>query len=370
MNSQQKEASMGISVSNWSEIEKEARFVSDWSKHVQSLPEDYVFPPGQRPGKLTVLPGNSPVIDLNQAANYDPSLTAHQILEASREFGFFQVTNHGISKRLTDEAIGVAEEFFEMPAEVKASVFTPDAGKSCRLYTSSFVYDTERFHFWRDNLTHPCHASQDCFHLWPLKPARYREVIGEYTVEVNKLLLRILDLIQQGLGLEYGFFREEMRGSQLLAVNHYPPCPDPSLALGAPRHSDPNLISIINDGGKPGIQFLKDGQWFNIEPIPNSFTVFIGCQLQIISNDKLRSAEHRVVTSSERDRTTLCNFMIPSEECFIEPERALVSASNPPVYRGLKYKEFLNIYAEKLAEYQAVMESCKLQASTNIDQLD
>jgi len=85
-----------------------------------------------------------------------------------------QVTNHGISKRLTDEAIGVAEEFFEMPAEVKASVFTPDASKSCRLYTSSLVYDTERFHFWRDNLTHPCPSSQDCFHLWPLKPARYR----------------------------------------------------------------------------------------------------------------------------------------------------------------------------------------------------
>jgi len=106
-------------------------------------------------------------------------------------------------------------------------------------------------------------------------------VIGEYTAEVNKLLLRILDLIQQGLGLEYGIFREEMRRKQLLAVNHYPPCPDPSLALGTDRHSDPNLISIINDGGKPGIQFLKDGQWFNIEPIPNSFSVFIGCQLQV-----------------------------------------------------------------------------------------
>ena len=93
MNSHPKGASMGISDSNWSEIEKGARFVPNWSKHLHSVPEDFLFPPGQRPGKLTVLPGNSPVIDLNQAANHDPSLIAHQILEASREFGFFQVHN-------------------------------------------------------------------------------------------------------------------------------------------------------------------------------------------------------------------------------------------------------------------------------------
>lgn len=46
------------------------KLVSSWSINVQSLPENYVLPPGQRPGKLIVPPCKSlPVVDLGKATS-------------------------------------------------------------------------------------------------------------------------------------------------------------------------------------------------------------------------------------------------------------------------------------------------------------
>lgn len=108
-----------------------------------------------------------------------------------------------------------------------------------------------------------------------------REIVGEYSVEVRNLVLRIFDLICKGLGLEQGYFGNELSGTQLLSVSHYPRCPDPSLALGFHAHRDPNTITILSQGDIYGLQFLKDGKWIGVEPLPNAFVVIIGCQLQV-----------------------------------------------------------------------------------------
>ncbi|KAA8550762.1 hypothetical protein F0562_002446 [Nyssa sinensis] len=155
--------------------------VSSWF-NVQSLPENYVFPPDKRPGKLSVpLCKIIPVIDLGNAVDHDRSNTIQQILKASQEFGFFQVINHGVSETLMDETRCVIKEFFDMPNEEKASVYSEDPMKTCRLYTSSFAYPNEDVHFWRDNLRHPCHPLEECIQQWPEKPARYRAMAESST---------------------------------------------------------------------------------------------------------------------------------------------------------------------------------------------
>lgn len=59
---------------------------------VGSLPEDYIFPPELRPGDLKVpFSTNIPVIDLSEAQNGDRTNTIQKIINASEEFGFFQV---------------------------------------------------------------------------------------------------------------------------------------------------------------------------------------------------------------------------------------------------------------------------------------
>ena len=67
-----------------------------------------------------------------------------------------------------------------------------------------------------------------------------------------------------------------------MAVNYYPPCPEPELTYGLPGHTDPNVLTILlQDLQVAGLQVLKDGKWVAVNPEPNAFVINIGDQLQV-----------------------------------------------------------------------------------------
>ncbi|KAK9206544.1 hypothetical protein WN943_016822 [Citrus x changshan-huyou] len=165
-----------------------------------------------------------------------------------------------------------------MPAEDKLSLHPEDPSRSCKLHKSNLNYHREAIHLWRDNLRHTCHPLEDCLKHWPEKPNRYREVVGAYSTEAKKLGSIILKLIADGLGPESGYFKNQLGERLLSSINHYPPCPGPSLTLGLPKHCDPNLITIHFQGDVSG--------------------------LQIISNNKVKSEEHRAVRNSKEAGTS------------------------------------------------------------------
>lgn len=94
---------------------------------------------------------------------------------------------------------------------------------------------------------------------------------------------RILGFISQGIGLEKEYFANELSEDNNLIVNHYPPCPNSSLTLGLTKHSDPNLITILQAVPLhvPGLELFKDGQWLSVSTVPDAFVVFVGNQLQV-----------------------------------------------------------------------------------------
>ncbi|KAK8717966.1 hypothetical protein V6N13_045216 [Hibiscus sabdariffa] len=269
------------------------KLVSSWYKN-KPLPESYIFPPETRPGNLTVPTCKTiPVIDLGKAEGRNRTRIVQQICKASEEYGFFQVVNHGVPEDLMKESMDVLKEFFEMPAEDKAVLYSEDPRNRCRLSTSSVNYAREKVHHWRDNLRHPCLPGlEDCIQLWPQKPIRYREVVARFSIEAKKLGSRILEFVAEGLGLEPGYF-----------------------------------------GGN---------------------------QLQIISNDKLKSVEHRVVTNSNLARTSAAFFIAPSGDSIIEPAKSLIGQAS--LYRAFEFKDFLLHYFPNLENNDVVMERFRSQA--------
>ncbi|KAF4358125.1 hypothetical protein F8388_009408 [Cannabis sativa] len=127
------------------------------------VPESYILPPEDRPG-ITKIPlcDTIPVIDLKLKGQPHHQLV-HQIIHASKEFGFFQI-----------------------PIEEKAKFLSDDPLKSCKIFTS-IDYPNEDVHYWRDALRHPCHPLHQHIQFWPQNPPQYRDVVGAYTVEVRKL---------------------------------------------------------------------------------------------------------------------------------------------------------------------------------------
>lgn len=117
-----------------------------------------------------------------------------------------------------------------------------------------------------------------CHHL---KTNVIRKNVGKYVIKVRELGLRILELISEGLGLEPKYFANELSGWQVMSIHHYPPCPDPSLALGTRKHGDTGLVTILLQDHVPGLQVLKDGEWIGVEAIPDAFVINIGYQLQV-----------------------------------------------------------------------------------------
>ncbi|CAK8571788.1 unnamed protein product [Lathyrus sativus] len=331
----------------------EKLITSCWSDF-QSVPHDYIFPPETRPGNLKI-PFNSsiPVIDLSG----DRTNAIQKMIKAAQEFGFFQVINHGVSVNQMNETMNVFSEVFKMPDEYKKNLFSNDPSKPCKMFTSSINYDSEKVHLWRDNLRHQCYPLEKWQHLWPENPTNYREYVGDFSTEVKKLGSRIMNLIGEGLGLKYGYFDNDLTGSILLSVNHYPPCPEPNLTLGITKHSDPNLITILLQDDVSGLQVFKDEEWIAVEAIPQAFVINVGYQLQIISNGKLKSAEHRVVTNSGHARTTAAFFLAPSDNCNVGPAEDITDEHNPPIFKSFKYKEFNSHYFNKYGDTDVVLKS-------------
>ncbi|PSS30072.1 Hyoscyamine 6-dioxygenase [Actinidia chinensis var. chinensis] len=340
--------------------------MSNWSS-VQSIPENYVLPPHKRTGKVTANSTGKeiPVIDFEKADCHDRDETIRQILKACQEIGLFQVVNHGVSKELMDDTMKLFKEFFSLPAEYKANFISKAKDRGCILYTSSFLNHDDpkkkEIRYWRDCLVNKCYPLEDHLPFWPETPIGYHEIVGAYSVEMRKFLMKVLDLISEGLGIEAGYFEGDLTREQLLSVNHHIPCPDPSVTLGHPEHRDPNLITAIHQCNVPGLQSFKDGQWIGVEPLPHAFVIIPGVQFRVISNEKFTSPKHRVVTHATEHRTTLGTFFIPSDDSTIEPAKSLVSPFNPPLYRSYVYRDFFNEWMKHVTEDDAVLDLYKIQ---------
>lgn len=105
----------------------------------------------------------------------------------------------------------------------------------------------------------------------------------KYCREVRELGIRIQGLISESLGLEKDHISNVLGAQgQHMAVNYYPPCPEPELTYGLPGHTDPNALTILlQDLDVCGLQVLKDGRWVAVNPHPNAFVINIGDQLQV-----------------------------------------------------------------------------------------
>lgn len=109
-----------------------------------------------------------------------------------------------------------------------------------------------------------------------------REDVGEYCTSVRGLVLRLLEAISESLGLQPDNIAKCLgRHGQHMAFNYYPPCPQPELTYGLPGHTDPNLITILLQDDVPGLQVLRNGKWVAVNPIPNTFILNIGDQMQV-----------------------------------------------------------------------------------------
>ncbi|CAL0319577.1 unnamed protein product [Lupinus luteus] len=304
-----------------------------------NLPESYIRPESERPRLSEVsVCENVPVIDLG---SNNRTQIVQQIGDACKCYGFFQVINHGVPLEMVKKMAEVAYEFFNLPVEEKLKLYSDDPTKTMRLSTS-FNVNKEAVHNWRDYLRLHCYPLDKYVPEWPTNPLAFKEVVTNYCKEVRELGFRIQEYISESLGLEKDYMRNVLgEQGQHMAVNYYPPCPEPELTYGLPGHTDPNALTILlQDLHVAGLQVLKDGKWLAINPHPDAFVINIGDQLQALSNGLYKSVWHRAVVNVDMPRLSVASFLCPFDDALISPAKPLTEDGTGAVYKGYTYAEY------------------------------
>lgn len=323
-----------------------------------NLPEGYVRPESERPNLSEVSEcENVPVIDL---ACDDRSLIVQQVADACKDYGFFQVINHEVPLEAVERVLEVAKEFFNLPVEEKLKLYSDDPSKTMRLSTS-FNINKEKVHNWRDYLRLHCYPLDKYVPEWPSNPCTFKEFVSNYCSEVRELGYRVQELISESLGLEKDYIKKVLgEQGQHMAVNFYPPCPEPELTFGLPGHTDPNALTILlQDLEVAGLQVLKEGKWLAVKPLPNAFVINIGDQLQALSNGRYKSVWHRAVVNAEKARMSVASFLCPSNDAIISPPKALTEYGSEAVYRDFTYAEYYSKFWSRNLDQEHCLELFK-----------
>ncbi|KAB2602973.1 flavonol synthase/flavanone 3-hydroxylase-like [Pyrus ussuriensis x Pyrus communis] len=297
--------------------------------------------------------------DLRETDSSPSDVSGHaklvsEIGHACKNWGFFQVVNHGVPLELGRKIEDVAKKFFELPGEEKRKVkrdMVNALGYHDGEHTKNVRDWKEVFDFLVEDQTAvpASHEPGDeelrvLTNQWPQYPPEFREVCQEYAQAVEKLAYKLLGLIALSLGQPKNRFDDYFKDHQtsLVRLNHYPPCPSPHLALGVGPHKDAGALTVLaqDDVGGLEVRRKSDGEWSRVTPTPDAYIINVGDIVQVWSNDKYESVEHRVVVNSEKERFSIPFFFFPAHHVMVKPLEELLSDGNPAKYREYNWGKF------------------------------
>nr|GMC82649.1 gibberellin 20-oxidase-like protein [Ipomoea batatas] len=233
-----------------------------------------------------------PVLDISQPLN-PHSLSA--LASACKDWGFFHVSNHGISKHLYEKIHSLSNNLFNLPPDTKLKL-GPFA--SLRTYTPHFIASPffESLKVSGPDFLSSAQTSVD--------------VLLEYGSKMTELSTLIMKTVLMSLGesFEKKYYDSEFSNCHgYLRINNYtPPESLEGEVEGLGMHTDMSCITIAYQDEVGGLQ-----AW---------------------SNERFRSSEHRVVLKKLVNRFSLAFFWCFEDEKVISAPDEVVGKGNTRFY--------------------------------------
>jgi len=243
--------------------------------------------------------------------------------------GFFVINEHPVDLGLIKRVFLLAEEMFDLPYETKKKYHVPGSN-GARGYTPYGIETAlnekvaDQKEFWHQGST----TNNS------LIPNIYIDEIANFDdldvlyKEFENMGIEILKAFKN-FKLDYNADISDAakNGNSILRLIHYPPT-EGSNEHRARAHNDVNLITLLIGGNEAGLEAQdKKGNWVECNCDENEIICNIGDMLEIISNDKLNSTPHRVVSkgNEEKSRYSIPFFLHPRPEIMLNSEKTLTA---------------------------------------------
>ncbi|PUZ57082.1 hypothetical protein GQ55_5G399100 [Panicum hallii var. hallii] len=284
-----------------------------WNGSGEQVPDRYVRT--EETGAEEVVAGCAiPVVDLSRLL--DPRSSEEELANlgaACRHWGFFHLINHRVPDEVIQDVKRDITEFFKLPLEAKKAHAQAPGG--IEGYGQAFVFSEAQKLDWADMIYLMISPREERdLRFWPARPPSFRDSVDGYSAETARVAACLLRFMAADLG------------PQSMRATYYPPCRQAGDVLGLSPHTDATgLTLLLHVNDVQGLQIRRDdGRWLAVDPLDGAFVVSIGDILEILSNRRYRSIEHRAVVHPDKDRISAAMFHQPCPDTTVGPLLELV----------------------------------------------
>ncbi|PON43384.1 Non-heme dioxygenase N-terminal domain containing protein [Trema orientale] len=146
-----------------------------------------------------------PVIDMKKLLDDQHPLNHHDVMArlhlACKDWGVFQLINHGVSEEVIEKMKIDIEDFFQLPLEKKKAY--SQLPNNIEGYRQAFVVSEDQKLDWVDmfflvSLPVP----QRNMRFKPTHPTSFRESLDKYSWELQQVTINLLKFMSRNLGLK------------------------------------------------------------------------------------------------------------------------------------------------------------------------
>lgn len=286
-----------------------------------------------------------PVISI---VDLDDTRTLAALDAACRDWGFFQVVDHGIEPVVLEALQRQMRAFFAQPAVVKR-VLSRTAENPWGFYDRELTKNTRD---WKEIYDFGPPDGTVMQPQWPPCLPAFKPAVEAFYAACERLSFRLLAALSVNLGMPAGYLARSFQPAHtsFLRLNYYPVCPRPERPealqtpaighLGINHHTDAGALTVLLQDDQPGLEVYHDGVWYGVEPRRDALVINIGDIVQVWSNDHYQAALHRVTASASVERFSAPFFFNPDYRAEYAPLPAMVSECNPPRYHPINWGEF------------------------------
>ena len=307
--------------------------------------------------------GAIPVIDFGpflHGGAEDRKAVAAAMRQASADWGFFYLANHGVPEPLLDRSFQASRRFFALPYEEKMGVAWQSASSNRgyvavrreRLDASKPGDLKEAFNAGPEPAADSLAEEERPYreNRWPARPEDFRDTVLDLMDGCVAAANRVLEAFAVALDLPDGFFIDTHdQLHHTLRLLHYPPLPKGYTPQAGEKragaHTDYGSITLLFQHGVAGLEVrTRAGEWITAPPIPGTVVVNTGDLMQRWTNDVFCSTPHRVspfVSGDSPGRYSIAFFCHPNPDAEIRCIESCADADHPSRYPPILAGEHL-----------------------------